>query len=450
MKYFVVGDVHGDLNQFIYPLIEFLKSPKNSKIIYLGDYFDRGDSDVYIYELILFITRMKNNNNIILLRGNHECNSLGTYDFLGHITDNKSKGVIVSFPVEHAINTLDLPLFHYEEEMNILFSHSPQSNTSIEDLFIIQEKSRGDMRLQTESTFTKDQPLDPNNVKYYNVHGHDHTRSSNDDIKTFFSNDKYKNVTMISLDNDASYGFRVINNISKLCHIGNNNDKFVKPFTKLFYVTFNYNDKFENINIVEKNIKLHSNEDLNSISFNELKNVLMKYDNIFEKMTLDSLYEVFESKYKTIMMNISPDKKLNIVSLIDFLYKKAYNFNYERIYFHNIPYEYYEKLGYKGEYKPPWVFFWNIVKPIYYDGIENINMLKLLYDISDNIDVNKIGSNKTDNNNLSGGELQERFLDKKINSKLLIILLAVIIIVIVIVVIIQKILLNKANSIVTQ
>lgn len=453
MKYFVVGDVHGDLNQFIYPLIEFLKSPNDSKIIYLGDYFDRGDSDVYIYEIISFITRMKINNNIILLRGNHECNSLGTYDFLRCGTENKSKGVIVSFPAEHAINTLDLPLFYYEEEMNILFSHSPQSKTSIEDLFMIQEKSRGNTNLQTELTFTKDKPLDINNVKYYNMHGHDHKRSSNNDIKTFFSNDKHKDVTMISLDNDASYGFRVINNISKLCDT-ENNDEFVKPFTKLFYVTFDYNDRFENVNIVEKNLTIYSNEDLNSISFDELKNILIKYDDRFEKMTLNYLYEVFESKYKTIIMNISSNKKFNIVSLIHFLYNEAYKFNYERIYFHNIPYEYYVKLGYKGEYKPPWIFFWNIVKPVYKDKMKDVNILELLYSVSDDINVDEIVSDKIINNNgIFGGEVQESFLEEKINSNLLImiiiILLFVSIVSVVIILVIQKTTSNKQNYIIS-
>ena len=67
----VVGDIHGDLNQFIYPLLEFQRNrTKYKKLIYLGDYIDRGTSNVYIYELIKYF--QNNDKDIVFLRGNHE------------------------------------------------------------------------------------------------------------------------------------------------------------------------------------------------------------------------------------------------------------------------------------------------------------------------------------------------------------------------------------------
>ena len=70
----IVGDVHGDLNQFIYPLIYFMNNFKYCrKIIYLGDYLDRGESNVYIYEILsklISVNELK--DKMLFLSGNHE------------------------------------------------------------------------------------------------------------------------------------------------------------------------------------------------------------------------------------------------------------------------------------------------------------------------------------------------------------------------------------------
>ncbi len=72
---YVLGDLHGDYET----LIEFLAKNKlieklstsDTKILFLGDYIDRGDQQI---ELITFVLLLKNTfpDNIILLRGNHE------------------------------------------------------------------------------------------------------------------------------------------------------------------------------------------------------------------------------------------------------------------------------------------------------------------------------------------------------------------------------------------
>ena len=73
---YVLGDLHGDLDTFI----EFLDKNRilgrltnNSgfKILFLGDYVDRGSKQIELFTAILLL---KNNypNNVILLRGNHE------------------------------------------------------------------------------------------------------------------------------------------------------------------------------------------------------------------------------------------------------------------------------------------------------------------------------------------------------------------------------------------
>ena len=72
-KVIVVGDIHGDLNQLLYPLIYFLKNFDTVKyIIFLGDYIDRGESNAYIYAIVkMLLNSPVFKNKVILLRGNH-------------------------------------------------------------------------------------------------------------------------------------------------------------------------------------------------------------------------------------------------------------------------------------------------------------------------------------------------------------------------------------------
>jgi len=64
----VVGDLHGDLESLNKILIIW-KKEKNNYIIFLGDYADRGNNGLEIIEKVM---KLKNNENVILLKGNHE------------------------------------------------------------------------------------------------------------------------------------------------------------------------------------------------------------------------------------------------------------------------------------------------------------------------------------------------------------------------------------------
>ncbi len=71
-EFYIVGDIHGDINtlqslkRIILPRIEY-----NAKVVFLGDYVDRGG---YSFDVItdLLNLYLKFKDNIILLRGNHE------------------------------------------------------------------------------------------------------------------------------------------------------------------------------------------------------------------------------------------------------------------------------------------------------------------------------------------------------------------------------------------
>ncbi len=72
--FYVIGDLHGDLNSFktFFENVQFLKNPeKNVKIIFLGDYIDRGLYGINILLCIIFL-KINFNEQIIMLRGNHE------------------------------------------------------------------------------------------------------------------------------------------------------------------------------------------------------------------------------------------------------------------------------------------------------------------------------------------------------------------------------------------
>jgi hypothetical protein len=81
-KLVVVGDLHGDLNSLLYILkeINFLSNLRNHndfRLIFLGDYGDRGIHSPEVYYVVLKL-KEQFPEQVILMRGNHE----GPYDLL--------------------------------------------------------------------------------------------------------------------------------------------------------------------------------------------------------------------------------------------------------------------------------------------------------------------------------------------------------------------------------
>lgn len=66
-SFMIIGDLHGDLDS----LLKILEKRENEKIIFLGDYGDRGPYQVEVY---YFLLRLKEylRDDVVLLRGNHE------------------------------------------------------------------------------------------------------------------------------------------------------------------------------------------------------------------------------------------------------------------------------------------------------------------------------------------------------------------------------------------
>jgi diadenosine tetraphosphatase ApaH/serine/threonine PP2A family protein phosphatase len=75
---FVVGDLHGDFDSYNKILNDWQKE-KDTILLFLGDFADRGDSGVEIIESLI---EFQNNRRVVILKGNHEdYDSDGTPNF---------------------------------------------------------------------------------------------------------------------------------------------------------------------------------------------------------------------------------------------------------------------------------------------------------------------------------------------------------------------------------
>ena len=74
----IIGDIHGDINSLFHILenIDFERFLANSKnkLIFMGDYVDRGSQSIAVSYMICYL-KQKYPNSVILMRGNHEAPS---------------------------------------------------------------------------------------------------------------------------------------------------------------------------------------------------------------------------------------------------------------------------------------------------------------------------------------------------------------------------------------
>jgi len=72
----MIGDIHGQLYDMFH-MLDLLKERSPDKMVFLGDYVDRG---AYGPEVVAYLCAMKcaAPHNVILLRGNHESREITT------------------------------------------------------------------------------------------------------------------------------------------------------------------------------------------------------------------------------------------------------------------------------------------------------------------------------------------------------------------------------------
>ena len=379
---YVVGDVHGDLNQFLHPLKAFINDTThdNKWLVYIGDYIDRGEYDAYIYCLINAVenTDFGVNAHVIFLRGNHEeiktnpdlytrFRYKGPTTFNGHFQQN------VSF-VWELMNNKHLPIyflmkcvnevlvfthapvytakdcFQVDESLGILTCNSkpfppcPESdiielyNNEIVNFTTINKTTRTNNQtlLQSYNSFVSPKSY-PNQLNVVNVFGHVHAddtlfnglftsyahinNESNESLQQGGDNVK----GFICLDVDASYGFRlksVIWNNDKNCdkHTRNN------FMSNVNYAKLTYADDWQ---IIRNNPSL-TVSDTSNLNFNKVKSLdelrqMLMINNIHinEDELLKSYHTV--CKYLLIQINETNDNTTDWDEFVFENYVKEFN-----------------------------------------------------------------------------------------------------------------------------
>ena len=82
---FVVGDTHGDI-QALLNIFQQNGYPPENTYLFLGDYIDRGQNSIAVLAL-LYLIKIRYQDSIFLLRGNHETNTLAKQSFRNSCPD---------------------------------------------------------------------------------------------------------------------------------------------------------------------------------------------------------------------------------------------------------------------------------------------------------------------------------------------------------------------------
>lgn len=92
----IVGDLHGNIDDLL-RIFTRCGYPPETNYIFLGDYVDRGENSIEVF-LMLLSLKIKFPENIYLLRGNHESNSMtGIYGFRAEVRRRLNKQMYFKF-----------------------------------------------------------------------------------------------------------------------------------------------------------------------------------------------------------------------------------------------------------------------------------------------------------------------------------------------------------------
>lgn len=113
MKYYVIPDIHGR-NDLLQIALSFLKkeNPDGGKIVFLGDYIDRGTDNVGVLKTVM---KPPSDWEFICLKGNHEDMLVGSYRYGYEIYDRKAADEILrsDLSYEAVIDWMEsLPIAH--------------------------------------------------------------------------------------------------------------------------------------------------------------------------------------------------------------------------------------------------------------------------------------------------------------------------------------------------
>ena len=141
MRKFVIGDIHGSYSQLVDLLDSINPDLSQDKLIFLGDFIDRGPNSYKVIKLLMNLQDKFGSDHVVLLRGNHEQMAInninrgynGYYNngYDSTVRDFIKNGDSIDKYLEFLIS---LPLYH-EDESFIYVHGGIRPGVSMENQF---------------------------------------------------------------------------------------------------------------------------------------------------------------------------------------------------------------------------------------------------------------------------------------------------------------------------
>lgn len=130
-KLYVVGDIHGSIEQLEEVLERIGKTKEEDKVIFLGDYVDRGLDSLKVLQRLV---KYKEDHNCIFLMGNHDEEFIKTLHFFGNSTFNKE--VLENMSLNGAMSVSQMLMFmcKYQQEAFKSFLDSEEDKAEFDKL----------------------------------------------------------------------------------------------------------------------------------------------------------------------------------------------------------------------------------------------------------------------------------------------------------------------------
>jgi len=194
MKKYVIGDIHGSYLELERLMTIINPDLHSEKIIFLGDYIDRGDDSYSVLQFLISLQKKYGNDHVVLLRGNHEQMAISNINkgykgsFNGYDTTLRDF-LKNNDEIENYLSFFNsLPL--YDEDENFIYVHGgikpgiSMKNQSSEDLLWIRDEF-----IYSPSNFSKRV-----------IFGHTPTRHINGKLQPYIKNDR------IGIDTGCVFG----------------------------------------------------------------------------------------------------------------------------------------------------------------------------------------------------------------------------------------------------
>ncbi|AEX85510.1 metallophosphoesterase [Marinitoga sp. 1135] len=205
-----ISDIHGMYDNLIKVLNQI---PENDKIIFLGDYVDRGPGSRQVLDLLF-----KLKNRAVFLKGNHEDMMLDYFENTGKYKEgawfrNGAQATLDSFNNDIEEKYLDfirnLKLYHIEKigTQKYLFVHG-----GIRPGISLSDQAERDLLWIRDDFYMSDQPYED----YIVIHGHTPTKYITGEYEVYFRKLDDK-ILSIDIDTGCVYG-------GKLSALGISND----------------------------------------------------------------------------------------------------------------------------------------------------------------------------------------------------------------------------------